>query len=857
MSGHSMLRLSRRTLLQLSISAALWPWASRGESAAPSMQEEILAADRRDQRFDAGWRFLRGDGDGLASSNFDDSDWRSLDLPHDWSIEDLPRSLPALNAEIREVDTAPLWQPVKNTPRLIGPFDAELNDNQNTARSAGGALTAFTVGGIGWYRKRFRLPPLTPDARVEIEFDGVYMNAQVWLNGVLLGERPNGYSPFAYDLTPYLDKSGENTVAVRVANLGRNSRWYSGSGIYRHVRINVTRALRFERWGVVVTTPSVTTAVATVKIEARIESSVPGVTVTTRIKNAAGRLVAEARDPADKHVTTTLELRKPQLWSPDSPALYQVECLLHSGEQLVDTITAPLGLRRVEIDAEQGLRINGKPYKLRGGCVHHDNGLLGAVAIDRAEIRKVELLKARGFNAIRTSHNPPSSAFLHACDRLGMLVMEEAFDVWNVNKNPDDYGLYFRGWWQRDLAAMVRRDGNHPCVIMWSFGNEIPERARPDGVATAKMLADELRRLDPTRPITQAINGSNGEDVIGPDGRADQAATQYLDVAGYNYKLSAYEKDHERFADRVMVGAESFPGDVDKIWRLADRSPYLIGDFVWTAVDYLGEAAIGRTTLSKSPLGADVYPWFGAFCGDLDLIGQQKPQSLLRDVVWGLSPLEVAVQRPLTDGQNERPFLWGWRDELQSWSWPGAEGRSLNINLYTRADRVRVELNGKVVADLSLTPENHSTAKIAVPYEAGRLVATAFLAGRSIGRRVLETAGPAAAVRLKVDRPRITASRDDLAHVTVEIVDAAGRLVPDAVHVLRTSVSGGAELVAFGNANPRGVASFRQPVAKSWHGRALAVLRPTGAEGVTTITVESDGLSSARASIALMRPDAS
>jgi beta-galactosidase len=301
-----------------------------------------------------------------------------------------------------------------------------------------------------------------------------------------------------------------------------------------------------------------------------------------------------------------------------------------------------------------------------------------------------------------------------------------------------------------------------------------------------------------------------------------------------------------------MVGTESFPSELDAVWRLIERRPYVIGDFVWTAMDYLGEAALGRTGLASDTFGHDEYPWFAAYCGDVDLIGQQKPQSLARDVIWGLSAVEITVQRPLPEGKREEPSYWGWQDELQSWTWPGAEGKSLTVSIYTRADQVRLELNDRVIADKALTPETSAMARIPVPYEPGRLVATAFQAGRQIGRRVLETAAAAAALRLKVDRPRIAASRNDLAHVTVEVVDAAGRLVPDAVHVLRASLTGAIELAAFGNANPRGVASFRQPVAKTWHGRALAIVRPTGRMGTATIKVEAEGLKSARVRIVLL-----
>lgn len=847
MSASNEMLFSRRTLLQLSTAAGTLGFASSLSAAPARVPSERLQADLRGQPFDDDWRFYRGDGEGLAASSLNDANWRPLDLPHDWSIEDLPGSDPALNGVIRDADTAPLWQKPTKSPLLIGPFDARLNDNQALSHSSSGAPTAFTVGGIGWYRKHFALPPLAPDAHVELEFDGVYMNAQIWLNGKFVAEHRHGYTAFVVDLTPHLDPSGQNVLAVRVANIGRNSRWYSGSGIYRHVRLNILRAARFEQWGLTVTTPVITADAATVHIVARTANAAPGSMINSRIRDAAGKIVAEGSSAVDS--PAQLQVARPSLWSPESPALYNVECLLVAGGETVDRLTASLGFRTIEIDAVNGLRINGKPCKLRGGCIHHDNGLLGAVAIDRAEERKVELLKARGFNAVRSSHNPSSPAFLDACDRLGMLVMEESFDMWRVAKNPDDYSLYFDGWWKRDLTSMIRSGANHPSIFMWSIGNEIPERGEPDGVNTAKMLADETRRLDPTRPVTQAVPGSPGPEVSGPDGKTDQAAYQFLDVSGYNYKLSSYERDHGKFPDRVMVGTESFPKDVDRVWRLTDKLPYLIGDFVWTAMDYLGEAGIARTGLSGDMRGEAEYPWVGAGCGDIDLIGQQKPQSLARDVVWGLSPLEITVQRPIPDGKKETPFLWGWRDELQCWTWPGAEGKNLSVAIFSRAERLKVELNGRLIVDQAVETDKGAITQVDVPYEPGILQVTAFAGGKQIGRRKLETAGEPTALRLTADRKRIRPDRNQLAYVTIEILDKSGSIVPDAVHVLRADIVGPMELVAFGNANPRGVASFRQPVAKTWHGRALAVLRPTGESGVVTVSIDGDGLSKGQAAL--------
>lgn len=834
------LSVSRRSMLKFAgtTAAALYTGAA---SAAPGTEPATsFKADLRNQPLNTGWRFFRGDGPDFSSPSLSDASWRLVDVPHDWSIEDLPGSDPALNAVIRDADTAPTWQKVTEAPVLIGPFDARLNDNRTSRQNANVFMSAYTVNGVGWYRKQLQLPALSDDARVELTFDGVYMNCQVWLNGVMLAEHPYGYTAFTVDLTPHLRKDGDNLIAVRVANLGRNSRWYSGSGIYRHVWLDIVRDAGFEQSGLTVTTPDVSSSAATVQVVARTIGTLADATLVTRVRDQAGRSVGEAT--GSPTLPSVLTISRPKLWSPETPNLYTVECELRRGDRVLDRMSSPLGIRNVEMDAANGLRINGKPYKLRGGCVHHDNGLLGAAAIARAEVRKVELLKARGFNALRSAHNPSSPAFLDACDRLGILVIEESFDMWHLGKNPDDYHLYFDGWWKKDLTAMVRRAANHPSVIIWSVGNEIPERGEEDGVATAKMLVDEVHRLDPTRPATQAIPSFK---VAGQTKTLDEifnAAAAPVDVVGYNYQVKRYAPDHQLYPNRVMIGTESYPKEVDLIWRQVDRSPYILGDFVWSAMDYLGEASIGRVGLDGDARGQQDYPWFAAWCGDLDLIGQQRPQSLARDVVWGLSELEIAVQRPIPDGKNETPYDWGWRDELPSWSWPGAEGKTLSLSVYTRADRVTVEVNGRQVADQALKPSETFMNEIPVPYERGKLVVTAWRSGRRVARRTLETAGPATALRLSVDRARLANSRDELAYVTASVVDAAGRLVPDAVHVVELESVGPVELAAFGNANPRGVASFRQPVAKTWHGQALAIIRPNGEVGKVSLAVRSKGL---------------
>ncbi len=860
----------------------------------PAGTSAAVVAGKRGQLFDEGWRFLRGDAPGAERPEFDDTAWRSLDLPHDFSVEDLPPRAPDANGE------GTLWGTAV-TPTRVGPFDTEL--------SQGGRDTGWFVGGAGWYRKRFSAAAVPADGQVEVVFDGIYMNSDVWLNGTLLGNHPYGYTAFAYDLTPHLRRAGENVLAVRVRNEGRNSRWYSGSGIYRHVWLNATGSVRVPLWGLFVTTPEVSKASAAVNVAVRIENraqSARDVTVRIRLfdsKNAS----AGARDVGQSlaaggsaSVEQAFTVAAPQLWSADTPHLYRAEVELLVGGRATDVAATAFGIRRVEVDAERGLRVNGESVKLKGGCLHHDNGLLGACAIDRAEERRVELMKAHGFNAIRTAHNPPSSAFLDACDRLGMLVMDEAFDCWERQKNAQDYHLYFADWWQRDVSAMVLRDRNHPSVIMWSIGNEIPERAQPRGVEIAKQLTGHIKALDLTRPITAAINGGRG------GGEGLDPAFEHLDVGGYNYLFGLYESDHARHPKRVILGAESLPRQGYPSWRPAEKHSFVIGDFVWTGMDHLGESSIGNAQLNTparggpggaggpgaaggaaapggavaaapaaggappaaaaaggtqapgasggggaSGLGAMMaagssislpFPWFNCYCGDIDLIGQPKPQWFHRRVFWGLSKLEMAVQRPVPEGRSELLSAWGWSDELRSWTWPGSEGRTVKVRVYSSGDQVRLLLNGKEVGVKPVSPETELKAEFEVPYAAGELKAIAVSKGQPIAELSFKTAGKPAKLRLKADRASIRRNRNDLSFITVEVLDQAGELVPDAVVPVSLSVSGAGELAAAGSASPKDVESFRRTRPKTFHGRCLAIVRPGNVAGVATVRALADGL---------------
>lgn len=781
--------------------------ASLGAFGAPP------AATRRS--FDADWRFLRADAPGAEAPAFADGAWRTLDLPHDWSIEDLPST-----------NGAP-----------PSPF--------NPALSAGGPATGFTVGGTGWYRKHFTLPAADAGKSVTVCFDGVYMNAEVWINGQRLGGHPYGYTPFVFDLTPHLKPAGqENVLAVQVRNVGKTSRWYNGSGIYRHVWLAVADPVHIPFWGVHVLTTNISKASATVSVVTTVKND-RGADATIRLRTRLVGPGGKEGKPQEQQIsipagrqqafTQEFSVKKPALWSLDDPSLYRAEVELVENRSILDQSGATFGIRTIRFTATNGFELNGEVVKLKGGNMHHDNGPLGAATIDRAEERRVQLMKAYGFNAIRTSHNPPSSQFLDACDRLGVLVMDEAFDMWEKPKNPDDYHLYFKEWWKRDLEAMLLRDRNHPSVILWSIGNEIPERADASGVAIAKELVSAVRQFDSTRPVTAGI--CNYWDQPKRPWTDLDPAFASLDVGGYNYQAGRYVSDHQRFPERVMAGTETYTKAIHENWQNGNAHPWVIGDFVWTAWDYIGETGCGYAVLDGE--NPKTFPWFNGYCGDIDLCGFKKAGLYSREVVWGDARINLAVHAPIPEGRRERVSQWGWPDERQSWTWPGSEGRPLDVVVYSSCPSVRLDLNGQAIATNSV---NKMTARFKVPYQPGELRAVGLSEGKAVASASLRTAGEAARIRLTPDRATIQADRNDLCYVTVEVVDRNGDVVPGAADRIRFTVSGAGELAATGNGAPNDAVSFRLPERKAFQGRCLAILRPQGDSGKITLKAEADGL---------------
>jgi beta-galactosidase len=783
------------------------------------------------QLFDASWKFHRGDVQNGEKENLNDENWRQLDLPHDWSIEDLPNQ----------------------SDSVIGPF---------SSKSIGATATGYTVGGIGWYRKHF-IENNAVNKKVVICFDGVYMNSDVYINGHHLGNHPYGYTPFSYDITPYLKKNGEeNVVAVRVSNEGKNSRWYSGSGIYRHVWLTVTPKLHLAQWGVYITTPEVSDKKATINIKSSLVNenvSDNDVVLHTSIFDAANKKIAERKNeieisgenssgPGVNKALQIFEVTTPHLWSPETPYLYHAVSELIVKDKVIDREENTFGIRSIDISAAKGFLLNGKRILLRGGCVHHDNGPLGSATIDAAEIRKIRLLKSFGFNAVRTSHNPPSQQFLDACDSIGIIVIDEAFDQWERPKNPQDYHLYFDTCWQKDISSMVQRDRNHPAVVFWSLGNEINERADSSGLAIAKKLRDEVKANDNTRPVTEAI--CHFWDHPGYEWDTTAASFALLDVGGYNYLWKKYESDHIKYPERVMMGTESYPLEAFENWQQVKEHPYVIGDFVWTAMDYLGETGIGHTSLdSTNGFQLQTFPWFNSWCGDIDLTGGKKPQSYYRDVVWGISKMEMLVHTPIPAGHKEAVSSWGWPDELPSFTFAGDEGKTMQVHVYTSYPAVRLLLNGKIIGQQNVSEATKLTATFNITYEPGVLKAVALQNGLPVDSVTLQTAGKPSKIRLTADRNHIKASRNDLSYVTVEVIDKNGQVVPDVIVPLQFKAEGAGKIIATGNANPSDMESFQQPQHKTFRGKCLIIVQPNGKAGKIQLKAEGKGLENGQLTI--------
>ena len=749
------------------------------------------SAQTKRQLFDFGWQFTHRSASPLGSSK--NGTTQTVDLPHDWDI-------------------------------FEGPVSGE---------GATGTGGGWFEAGKGEYRKTFA----TPNADiVKLHFEGVYQKAEVYVNGQKAGQHHYGYTPFTVDVTKYLnkDKKKINEVVVKVDNSEQpNCRWYSGSGIYRHVWLETKPALHIAENGVFVTTPEVSAAKAKMQVEVTVQNESQADRNATVVVGGSQLMVA-VKAGESKTVSTTLYVNNPRLWSPESPTLYEAKVELKENGTTIDNATAKYGIRSFSFDAEKGFVLNGKPLLINGACVHHDDGVLGAMAFDDAEIRKVRQMKEAGFNLIRTSHNPTTRAFLDVCDSIGMLVIDEAFDGWRTQKNPYDYSTVIDSCYREDIHAMVLRDRNHPSIICWSIGNEVIERKDIRVIQTAKLLKQAILDCDTTRPVTEALCAWDSDwEIYDPH-------FDVLDIGGYNYMIFKHASDHQRNPKRVMWQTESFPRDAFKNWAVVNDFPYIVGDIVWTGLDYLGESSIGRYYYEGERPGEHWFDggfpeWHGAYCGDVDITGWRKPISHYREVLWhNDTPLYMAVKEP--DGYHGKIIGTSWSvwPTWESWTWPGWDGKPVEVEVYTRQPEVKLYLDDQLIGTKQVSRDTEFKAVFSVPYKAGTLRAEA--GGESV---ILKTAGEPARLRLTPDRTTMTADGQSLTFITVEVVDKQGTPVPEAAISCEAIVKGAGTLLAFASADLKDTEPYTSPRVKTWKGRALLVVRSTQKKGSVSVSIRS------------------
>ena len=768
------------------------------------------------ENFGEGWKFSLTDQDNYSEPGFDDSEWSEITLPHDWSIE------------------------------------GEFSD-KHPATAGGGALP----GGTGWYRKTFRIDEKEPDKLFYIEFDGVYRNSEVWINGNYLGKRPYGYSSFRYELTPYLHYGDENNVlAVKVDNSKQpNARWYTGSGIYRNVWLISTGKIAVDYCGVFISTPSVNRDSALLSVETKILNrsvNEGNINLITSVYNARNDLVASVKTddiPADNSIITISQemvIDNPALWSDTNPYLYRVVSEIKKGKNIFDNYETKAGIRHFEFDSDKGFILNGEPVKIRGVCNHHDLGCLGAAVNTRAIERRLELLKEMGCNAIRTSHNPPSPELLDLWDRMGCIVMDVAFDMWKMKKSEYDYSLDWDKWHRKDLEDLVLRDRNHPSVFIWSIGNEILEQWDSTGTGIARELAGIVRSLDSTRPITAGCNEPTPSNYVIRSGT--------LDLIGYNYHEEMYADFPSDFPGEKFIATETtsalatrgsydMPSDSvrrwpvrwdlpfdegnddltcssydncstpwgsthEETWSVIKKHDLLSGMFIWTGFDYLGE---------PTPY---TWPARSSYFGILDLCGFPKDAYYFYKSEW-----------------TDKPVL----HVFPHWNW--TRGTDVDVWAYTNCDEVELFLNDK---SLGTKKKDNNTFHLQwrIPFEPGTLLAVGKNNGSEVLRTEVSTAGPPERIFMTADRNNIRAGGSDLSFITVTLVDKNGVPVPYADNMVRFAIEGDAAIAGVDNGSQVSMEPFKADHRKAFHGKCLLVVRSGQRKGTVKITASSDNIES-------------
>ena len=753
------------------------------------------------------------------------------------------------------------------TPREIDlPHDDNIRYDtspDNASQYAG----AFYPGCSVEYEKTLTLTPELAGKRIALAFDGVYHNAVVRVNQLFVHRGHYGYTAFCCDLTPFLHE-GDNLIRVSASNKDiPNSRWYTGTGIFRPVSLLVQDHV-FLPWrgAALVTALEDGAARIAASVEVCNETDAPvRRQVRVTLRDAQGNIAAQETASAEiqagctHKAALTLQVADPHLWSDADPYLYQAQVALLDGDTVTDEAAFSYGLRTLAWNARQGFLLNGRPVKLRGGCIHHDNGVLGGASFLKAEERKIRLLKESGFNAIRCAHNPASEPLLQACDKYGMLVMDEAFDMWREPKMPYDNSVVFELTWRTDVESMVRRSRNHACVIMYSTGNEIPERdGHSGGNILARELADFFRQLDPSRPVTNALNNVSPQgNVNGIEANLlkDQdyfltATRDYaapLDIVGYNYLRDRLEKDHEAFPDRIICASETVGCDIFHGWEAVEKCPWVIGDFMWTAVDYLGEVGIGRTEVDERPMSLGPYPCRLSGCGDFDVGVHKKPRSYYRDCVWGIAQRPyLAVESPALHDRRTYPMWWGWPLVQEYWNYPGWENKPVRVTVYSRADEVALLINGQEAGRAPAGKACEYKTLFETVYQPGEITCVEYVAGCETCRHTVSTPDETRQLLLTADKTFLNSAEDDMLFLDVQLSDSQGRPVLENGRQVTFHVEGGAVFMGAGSGALFISDNYTSPTQTLENGLAHAVARVRpGASGSVTITCASEGMAAA------------
>ncbi|NLK07506.1 MAG: glycoside hydrolase family 2 protein [Firmicutes bacterium] len=783
-----------------------------------------------------------------------------------------------------------VWDIPAHARDVTLPHDAMI-ENAPREDSPNRTNTGFRDGGIYHYVKMMHVPWEYRDKTVVLKFEGVYMNAFVYINGQLAAKSPFGYSNIFVPMNDFLKYGEDNEIRVIVRNGAMtNSRWYSGGGIYRDVYLMVSDLVHITEEGVQITTESVSDDYAVINVATELKNrshAAEELILQTNILDDTGNTVAteKSRLVLFQNEKRVLQQRilvdRAKLWSAETPHLYKCASRLSKVNEdgsTLDESRTTFGIRTLELDAKQGLRVNGKTVKLRGACIHHDSGLLGAATFEDAQYRQISMLKKAGFNAVRMAHHPMAPAMLRVCDEIGMYVMDETFDIWVRAKSGYDYSLNFHEWWEKDVTAMVKKDYNHPSVVMYSVGNEIPEIATKQGSQICHMISEKIKSLDPTRFTLASINGpfTLGDavekvikDVVSDltkQGKIDGSVNDLMtlmrahmddivkheeitkrlelacaptDIAGYNYMTARHEADGRTYPNRVIVGAETFPPQIAENWDIVKRCGHVIGDFTWTGWDYIGEAGVGVPAYSPDKGGFQAgYPCQLAYVGDIDITGFRRPLSYFREIVFGLrKDPYIAVQNPYKDPKRYLRTPWLMSDTVSSWTYDEIEGKPVVVEVYSPGDEVELILNGESLGRKAAGKEVGFVTKFEVPYQPGVLTAVAFQEGNEIGKVELATAG---------ENRKIVLSAEDLEtkaliYLPIEIHDDKGTLAADKVVKLEISVEGSAALVGFGSANPKSRYNYNGCVTETFNGRAQAILKKKGQGDVSVSVCSNDG----------------